>query len=335
MTLMQPVLPQIKIMIIEIVVSFILITIFTIVVLLFWLQRSIGKPLEKMAEATTRIAQGDLDFKIQTDKKDEFGDLYNDFENMRIRLKESAEERIKFDEENREILSNISHDLKTPLTSIKGYIEGIRDGVANTPSKMDKYIKTIYNKTNDMEKLIAELSLYTKIDNNTATYDFKKVKVDEYFSDCVEEISVELESKNIMLTYFNYTDKDCDIFNKLKGHKHLIVGNHDWRTLKNDKAMAMFVSVDRLLEIEDNGKGIAKEELPYIFDRFYRTDSSRNSDQGGSGIGLAIAKKIIEMHGGKIWASSMENTGTIIHFVLNKYREEEEAVEDEQKNIND
>ena len=89
------------------------------------------------------------------------------------------------------------------------------------------------------------------------------------------------------------------------------------------------------VEIEDNVKGIAKEELPYIFDRFYRTDSSRNSDQGGSGIGLAIAKKIIEMHGGKIWASSMENTGTIIHFVLNKYREEEEAVEDEQKNIND
>lgn len=340
-TLMQPVLPQIKIMIIEIVVSFILITIFTTVVLLFWLQRSIGKPLEKMAEATTRIAQGDLDFKIQTDKKDEFGDLCNDFENMRIRLKESAEERIKFDEENREILSNISHDLKTPLTSIKGYIEGIRDGVANTPSKMDKYIKTIYNKTNDMEKLIAELSLYTKIDNNTATYDFKKVKVGEYFSDCVEEISVELESKNIMLTYFNYTDKDCMVIADPERLKR-VINNIISNSVKyiGHKKGAVNIRItdenDKIhVEIEDNGKGIAKEELPYIFDRFYRTDSSRNSDQGGSGIGLAIAKKIIEMHGGKIWASSMENTGTIIHFVLNKYREEEEAVEDEQKNIND
>ncbi len=87
------------------------------------------------------------------------------------------------------------------------------------------------------------------------------------------------------------------------------------------------------VQIEDNGKGIGKKELPYIFDRFYRTDSSRNSGQGGSGIGLSIAKKIIEMHGGRIWASSMENTGTIIHFELRKYYEKESMSVDEQENI--
>ena len=84
------------------------------------------------------------------------------------------------------------------------------------------------------------------------------------------------------------------------------------------------------VEIEDNGKGIGKKELPYIFDRFYRTDSSRNSEEGGSGIGLAIAKKIIEAHGGKIWATSLINTGTVMHFILRKYYEQEVTTDYEQ-----
>ncbi len=339
-TYMDNIMPQIKKMIIEMLIAVILVIILATILLIAWIQRSIAKPLEALTVATKKIAAGNLDFRLERMTNDEFGDLCDDFEEMRIRLKESAEERIRYDEENKELISNISHDLKTPITSIKGYIEGIRDGVANTPEKMDKYIKTIYNKANDMDRLIGELTMYSKIDNNTVTYNFQKVNVDEYFSDCVEDICIELESKNINLTYFNYVDKDTIVIADPEQLKRVInnIISNSVKYIGHKKGAVNIRIGDEgdfvHVQIEDNGKGIGKQELPYIFDRFYRTDSSRNSGQGGSGIGLSIAKKIIEMHGGKIWASSMENTGTIIHFVLRKYYEQEVVIENEQEDIN-
>jgi signal transduction histidine kinase len=297
----------------------------TAIVLAIWVHRSIMNPLKQLGDATKRIAEGDLDFTLQAKTQDEFGALCDDFENMRKRLKESAEDKIRDDEESKELISNISHDLKTPITAIKGYVEGIMDGVADTPEKMEKYIKTIYNKANDMDKLIGELTVYSQIDTNRIPYNFKKVNVDDYFSDCVEEISVELEAKNIRLNYFNYVDKDTIIIadpEQLKRVVNNIISNSVKYIGNKQGALNIRINDDNdfvHVEIEDNGKGIQAKDLPYIFDRFYRTDSSRNSNQGGSGIGLAIAKKIIEVHGGKIWATSKVDTGTIMHFIIRKY----------------
>lgn len=132
---------------------------------------------------------------------DEFSELCQDFEDMRRRLKESAEERVRMDKENKELISNISHDLKTPMTAIKGYVEGIMDGIADTPEKMERYIRTIYNKTNEMDHLINELTFYSKIDTNRIPYTFSKLNVEDYFNDCAEELSVEMETRNIELVY--------------------------------------------------------------------------------------------------------------------------------------
>ena len=145
--------------------------------------------------ATEKIKSGNLDFLVTAASNDEMGQLCTDFEKMRQRLKESAEEKIRFDNENRELISNISHDLKTPITSIKGYVEGIMDGVADTPEKMERYLKTVYNKANDMQRLIDELTFYSKIDTNRIPYNFRKINVSDYFGDCAEEVELDLGAK--------------------------------------------------------------------------------------------------------------------------------------------
>ena len=132
----------------EILQMFLLMVFMTALLLVYWIYRTVSSPLSKLQEAARNIKEGNLDFEIKAEANDEFGELCRDFEEMRLRLKANAEEKVAYDKENKELISNISHDLKTPITAIKGYVEGIMDGVADTPEKMDRYIKTIYNKAN-------------------------------------------------------------------------------------------------------------------------------------------------------------------------------------------
>ena len=320
-------LPELKNMVYEMGFTIVLILILTSLIMVAWLYRSILLPIQELQKATKEIKEGNLDFALAVTEHDEIGELCQNFEEMRERLKINAEEKVEYDRESKELISNISHDLKTPVTAIKGYVEGIMDGVASSPERLDKYIRTIYNKANDMDKLIDELTFYSKIDTNKIPYTFSKISVEEYFHDCVEEVSLDLESKGIELGYFNYLEEDVTVIadaEQLKRVIHNIITN-SVKYLDKKKGIINLRIRDAgdfiQVEIEDNGKGIATRDLPYIFDRFYRTDSSRNSAQGGSGIGLSIVRKIIEDHGGKIWATSKEGTGTVMHFVLRKYQE--------------
>lgn len=313
----------------DMMVAIILILLFTSIMLTRWINKSIFKPVHELNIAMQNIAEGNLDYYLTSCSQDEFGTLFKNYEDMRLRLKESTEESFRNEKQNRELISNISHDLKTPITSIKGYVEGIMDGVADTPDKMEKYIKTIYIKANDMDRLINELTLYSGIDSNRIPYNFHRINVADYFGDCVEEVGLDLESKNIELNYFNLVDPATKIIadpEQLKRVINNIVGN-SVKYMDKDKGIIDIRILDEVdsirVEIEDNGKGIAQKDLSNIFDRFFRTDASRNSAKGGSGIGLSIVKKIIEDHGGYIWATSKENEGTCLHFVIRKYREVE------------
>ena len=326
-------LPEIKAMMAEMLLAVILIIVFTDAILMMWVYSSVVHPLGRLQEATKKIRDGNLDFALEVENDDEIGQLCQDFEEMRMRLKENAEEKIQYDKENKELISNISHDLKTPITAIKGYVEGILDGVASSPEKLDKYIRTIYNKSNDMDRLIDELTFYSKIDTNKIPYTFSKINVAQYFRDCVEEVGLDMEARGIELGYFNYVDEDVVIIADAEQMKRVInnIISNSVKYLDKKKGIINIRIKDVgdfiQVEIEDNGKGIAAKDLPNIFDRFYRTDSSRNSAQGGSGIGLSIVRKIVEDHGGRIWATSKEGIGTEIHFVLRKYQE---VLQDEQ-----
>lgn len=319
--------PEVRAVMIQMLVTGVMILIFVCAALTLWVYRSVLRPLSKLQEATRKIRDGNLDFTLEVEEDDEIGELCQDFEEMRIRLKENAEEKIQYDIENKELISNISHDLKTPITAIKGYVEGIMDGVASSPEKLDKYIRTIYNKANDMDRLIDELTFYSKIDTNKIPYEFNKINVNSYFGDCVEEVGLDMDSRNIELGYFNYVSDDVVVIADAEQMKRVINNIISNSVKYMDKPKGIInIRIKNVgdfiqIEIEDNGRGIAAKDLPCIFDRFYRTDSSRNSSQGGSGIGLSIVRKIVEDHGGRIWATSKEGMGTEMHIVLRKYQE--------------
>ena len=201
------------------------------------------------------------------------------------------------------------------------------DGVANTPEKRERYLRTIYSKANDMNTLINELTLYSQIDNNKVPYNFHKINVADYFGDCVEELGMDMESRGITLNYSNLVSPDTTIVadpEQLKKVINNIVGNSVKYMDKTEGKIDIRILDEHdsvRIEIEDNGMGIAAKDLPNIFDRFYRTDESRSSAQGGSGIGLSIVRKVIEDHGGYVWATSREGEGTCVHFVIRKYHE--------------
>lgn len=321
---MDTLFPQIKAVMTQSVTAFLLILIFTAVILMIWIYQSILRPLNILRAGMNRIKEGDLDYSLEAVAGDEIGQLCEDFESMRVRLKELIDNRLRYEENIKELISNISHDLKTPLTAIQGYAEGLKDGVADTPDRQTKYLQTILSKANDMSKLVDELSFYAKIDSNTIPYTFKDINIREYFDDCVEEISLDLEMKKIELQYHNDIDEGTKVIadaEQLKRVINNIVGNSVKYMDKRHGILQirlMDIGSYVQVEIEDNGVGIPKADLQFIFDRFFRADASRNSKRGGSGLGLAISKKIIEDHAGKIWAESGFGVGTTMFFTLKK-----------------
>lgn len=311
------------------IISIVLVLVLTSAVLIRKIYSATIVPLKRLRAATVAIKEGNLDFELVQPEHngDVINGLFEDFEQMRCRLKENTDEKLKNDRENKELISNISHDLKTPITTIKGYAEGLVDGVAVTPQMQERYLKTIYKKSIEMDRLIDELTLYSKIDTNRIPYKFEKVSFVEFFNDCADSLRMELEAKNIAFEYHNLTDGESTIIADVEQMSRVVNNiisnsvkymNTEYRkiimTLKDE---GDFVRI----ELADNGQGISKNDLPHIFDRFYRSDEARNSATGGSGIGLAIVKKIVEDHSGRIWAESREGQGTKMCIVIRKYLE--------------
>ena len=318
----NPVVPE---MMTEFILIMIGILVLTSVLLTAWITSGIYSPLKKLSIAMAKVKEGDFGYTLESKDQGEVGILFSNYEDMRIRLKESSQEKAMQEKKNRDLVTNISHDLKTPITAIKGYAEGIIEGVADTPEMTDRYIRTIYNKASDMDRLIDELTTYSSIENDRIPYKFRRINVADYFGDCVEEVGLDLGARGIEFNYSNMVNPDTEIMadpEQLKKVINNIISNSIKYMDKPIGKIEIRIRDEESsvrVEIEDNGKGIAQEDLQRIFDRFFRTDTSRNSAQGGSGIGLSIVRKIIEDHGGYIWASSREGEGTCMNFVLKKY----------------
>jgi signal transduction histidine kinase len=297
--------------------------------------KSILNPIRAVQKASRKVRDGDYDYELSI-KDREFEPLCDDFNQMRLRLKESEKIKAEADRENQELISNIGHDLKTPLTAIKGYVEGLLDNIADTPKQRERYLNTILNKTNDMQRLIDELCFYSRIDSNRVIYHFLPIPVADFFRDFADETELDLTSRGMKLEFSCEVDDDILVKadpEQLRRVVDNIIGNSVKYMDKpeGEGAIGIRLWADEktvYVELRDNGPGISEDALPYIFDRFYRADAARNQNQAGSGIGLSIVQKIVEDHGGTVYATSTLGEGTTITIELAIYEEEEDS-EDE------
>jgi signal transduction histidine kinase len=300
------------------------IAIFLVILFNHSLNKAIIVPLRELSIKVQQLKEGKLEGKIEisTDKKGEVNELAQEFEKLREALNRVSKENKKYEENRKELLSNISHDLKTPITSIIGYVEGLKDGVADTKAKQGKYLNIVYNKAKSMNFLIDDLFVFSKLDLQKLPFHFEYIDLKKFLVHFVEEYQLDLEQKNIHLTlqdvHLNKAVVRIDVQQIRRVLDNMIQNSVKYMN-KNAKKITIVAKqeVDIVsITVQDNGVGMAMENLEMIFDRFYRIESSRNSDKGGSGLGLAIARQIILEHGGTIKADSKLGEGTSITFTL-------------------
>lgn len=289
-------------------------------ILTYYVSKSIIRPIRALSKAAAQISDGNLEQSavVETSSRDELGELARSFEQMRLSLLEAEKRQAQYEQNRQELIASISHDLKTPLTSIRGYVKGIQDGVANNEDKLKRYLNTIEQTADRMDRLIDELFLYSKLDLQRQPFHFERVGLIFFFYDCIEELSYRYhlygEAGKIEL----FADKaihDIAIADRDQLRRAVInlIDNSIKYCDKDYIQIEIYVTEQPLelqVEIRDNGQGIEEHQLSRVFDSFYRADASRSSEAGGSGLGLSIVKKIVEAHGGTVWVESRVHEGS-------------------------
>lgn len=282
-------------------------------------------PVVRLRRETEKLSDGELDTAIVEEGDGEVRELCHAVELLRLKLKESVYRQKKYDDNRSFLVSSISHDLKTPVTAIRGYIEGILDGVADTLEKREKYLHRALDKTQALHVMIEDLLLYSKLDLNQIPFELEKVDIVQYVEDCVSDNLFGFEREHKSLALENGLTGRVEVVTDTARFRRVIqniLDNAKKHIEPNSGAVSVKLretAASVIVEIHDNGDGIAPEDLPRVFDRFYRADTSRKAE-GSSGLGLAIAKQIVEGLGGRIWAVSELGNGASFMISLKKYR---------------
>lgn len=282
----------------------------------------IARPLDMLSHGVNEISNGNLNYRLHYNENDEFRPVCESFNEMAIRLKRSVELAQRNEESRKELLLDISHDLRTPLTAIQAYVEGLIDGVAATPEMQKRYLETVKRKTNDIEKMVSALFAYSKLDMEEFETDVKDINIDMLLENtvkrCVDEyhergldinirtsngLTVVADSGLLERVFQNLLENSCKYKNKEVGTVDIYCRE------KNLTAEIVFA---------DDGPGVDESQLTKIFDVFYRTDKARSNTGNGSGIGLAFAKKAVEEMHGSIYAEKSASGGLAIIIELPK-----------------
>lgn len=286
--------------------------------------KSIIIPLDTLVHGVRQIRDGNLNYHIKYTEKDEFEGVCSDFNEMAQRLLDSVNARQKDEANRKELIAGISHDLRTPLTSIKAYVEGLETGVASTPEIQKRYLDTIKNKTIDLEHIVSQLFLFSKLDIGEFPLYLEKVDIGKELSNMIVNLTDEYEKKGLTITLTqnvkdNYVEADIV---QLRNAVINILENSVKYKNREQGQMRVICGMDDnyvTIKLADNGPGVSEEALEKLFDIFYRTDPSRSNPSKGSGLGLSITAKILEKLGGSIRAENVPEGGLAIVMMFPKY----------------
>lgn len=276
------------------------------------------KPLEAMSIAARRVADGDLNFELPESSVLEVNTVRSAFHAMGSSLRESIIRESELEEERRFFIGAIAHDLRTPLFTLRGYLVRLEKGMADNPEKADRYISNCSKKAEQLERLVADLFSYTKLESIEQTLQPELVEPGRIFSELAEEFRPLAKEKGIELIYEKHDrEKDAAIL----GDSHLLrravsnlLDNAVRHTPPGGNIKFGWRKENGRIDftIEDTGPGIDAQHLSHVFEPFYRADESRNPEYGGVGLGLTIARRIVRAHKGELAVRNRGSSGGAI-----------------------
>jgi two-component system OmpR family sensor kinase len=300
----------------------------------YLISRTITNPLRQMMVAAESIASGNFKERVRVRSRDEIGRLGDKFNVMTERvedlLKQVSQERDRLsvaltklqDSERRrqQLIENVSHELRTPLACIQSAAEAVLDGVAADPERREICLRTIHEETQRLSRLVEQLLTLSRGLSDETSETRSAVEIGEIARSAVQRFLPRAAEKQIRLDVA-VTDEPCWVTGNSDQLMQVLLNLLDNAIKYTECGGEVHVSVrpvneSVVVKVKDNGIGIAADELPYIFDRFYRTDKSRSRATGGSGLGLALVREIVEAHGGTVQAESAPEVGTEITFCL-------------------
>jgi signal transduction histidine kinase len=287
------------------------------ILLFYFLTRRKMQDIESLTEGLLQIAKGNLQHRVIQKSEDELGSLAANINHMTDELQRTMEEERNAERTKNELISNVSHDLRTPLTLIIGYLRLLKDKNYDDPIHADSYINIAYNKSEKLNRLIDDLFDYTKYSNHSVPMQLEKINLNELIEQLLEEQVTYAEENNLTLVRDLPATKmfvTIDADQMIRVFDNLLANAIKYSDKPGVITVRLTQDIDFAeVRIINRATGLNKDELPRVFDRFYRLDAARTSETGGSGLGLAIAKSIVEAHNGNIWTHTEHNE---IHFCL-------------------
>ena len=276
--------------------------------------------LRRLQEGANRLATGDLSARVQLAEVDELSNVADAFNMMADELERSFARQKQLERARRDLTAAISHDLRTPLASIRAMIEALADGVVTDPDTVQRYYTTTSAQINNLSGLINDLFELSQLETGQIQLQTEPINLNDLLSDVLESMQAQAQAKQLSLEGVFCPDAPViqAEFQKIQRVLYNLVQNAIRHTPTNGSISLATKVVPQGIQIDvtDTGHGITPEDLPHIFDQFFRGEKSRSRQTGGAGLGLAIAKRIIEAHNGRIWAESQLNHGTCFSFIL-------------------
>jgi signal transduction histidine kinase len=290
------------------------------IVVNYFLSEAVTERIRTLGQAACKIADGDLSMRVPIVGQDELADLAKTFNEMAAHIQEAQLKQKELDSLRRDLIAWVSHDLRTPLTSIRAILEALGDNMVEEPATVERYLKTAQQDIRSLSRLIDDLFIMSQMEAGGLHLDCQMNSMGDLISDTIESFSTIAERQGIALEgcLNPGVDPVCMDAQQMGRVLSNLVSNALRYTPQGGKVFICATRVNEgiRVEVEDTGYGISPEDLSHVFEGFYRGEKSRSRSTGGAGLGLAIAKGIVEAHGGTIGVQSVTGKGAKFSFVL-------------------